>query len=73
MLASMASAHIKEDEKGNRIAVEKELSINVRDLCYKICKLAKVCYSKNKERFNFFNYNLVDIDRKTRTMFGLKK
>ena len=41
---------------------ERELSLNVRTLCWKICRVAKKYYETNKERFDFFNYHLIDWD-----------
>lgn len=55
-----AQAEMVKDEKGNDIAINKKLRINVRDLCWKICRLAEVCYDREREKFNFFEYNLVD-------------
>ena len=68
---SSAEAQLIKDENGNEKAVNKKLCINVRDLCWKICRLAEVCYTKDKDKFNFFNYNLVDTDHHTSRLFGL--
>ncbi len=67
-----SQAQIIKDENGNDKAINKELSINVRNLCWKICRLAEVCYKKDKDKFDFFNYNLVDTDYHTRNLFGMK-
>ena len=71
IVTGSAKAEIVKDENGNDKAVNKELCINVRDMCWKICRLAEICYSKDKEKFDFFNYNLVDTDYHTRKTFGI--
>lgn len=71
IVTGSAKAEIVKDENGNDKAVNKELCINVRDMCWKICRLAEICYSKDKEKFDFFNYNLVDTDFHTRKTFGI--
>lgn len=52
--------------------INKKFTVNVRNLCWKICILAEVCYIEDRDKFNFFNYNLVDIDYGTRRIFGIK-
>ena len=47
-------------------AVNIKYCINVKVLCYKLCKAASEYYSKNKEKFNFFNYRVVWCDFQTR-------
>lgn len=73
MLSGSSQAQIIKDENGNDKAVNKIFSISVRDMCWKICRLAEVCYKNNKEKFDFFNYNLVDTDYHTRSTFGMEK
>ena len=46
----------------NNKTINKKFSVNVRDLCWKLCRFAEVCYKEDKNKFNFFNYNLVDMD-----------
>lgn len=58
-----------EDEDGNKILVERKITINLKILCLKICTYAEKCYEMNKDKFSFFNYNLVDADYKTRKHF----
>ena len=70
IVTGSAKAEIVKDENGNDKAVNKELCINVRNMCWKICRLAESCYSKDKEKFDFFNYNLVDTDYQTRKRSG---
>lgn len=72
VITGSSEAEIVNDENGNDKAINKKFIVNVRDLCWKICRLAKVCYSENKDKFDFFNYNLVDIDYRTRHIFGIK-
>lgn len=63
MVGGISESEIVTDENGNEKAVNKKYSVDVRTLCWKICRLAEVCYSQNKEKFDFFNYNLVDTDK----------
>lgn len=72
VIVCSSESEIDQDENGNDIAINKKFTVNVRDLCSKICRLAEVCYSEDKVKFNFFNYNLVDIDYRTRHSFGIK-
>lgn len=73
VISGVAQAKIIKDENGNDKAINKKFTVNVRDLCWKLCRLAEVCYKKNKNKFNFFNYNLVDMDYGTRRIFGIDK
>ena len=70
---SSSEAEIVLDENGKEKAINKKYSVNVRDLCFKLCRLAEYYYNKHKDQFNFFNYNFVDTDYKTRQIFGIKK
>lgn len=45
--------------------VERELKVNIRHLCYLLCDAASKYYDANKEKFNFFDYELID-ERSTR-------
>ena len=72
VITGSSESEIDKDENGNDKAKNKKFTVNVRDLCWKICRLAEVCYSEDKDKFNFFNYNLVDIDYRTRHSFGIK-
>lgn len=65
-----SEAKIIKDERGNDKAVNKKLTVNVRNLCWKLCRLAEICYKENKDKFDFFNYNLVNMDYKTKRIFG---
>ena len=68
-----SEARLETDDKGKEKAVDKKYSVRIRDLCWKICVLAEDCYNKDKEKFNFFNYNIVNMDFGTRKLFGIKK
>ena len=72
VIVGSSESEIDQDKNGNDKAKNKKFTVNVRDLCWKICRLAEVCYSEDKDKFNFFNYNLVDIDYRTRHSFGIK-
>lgn len=72
VIVGSSEAKIIKDENGNDKAINKKFTVNVRYLCSKICRLAEVCYSEEKDKFDFFNYNLVDIDYRTRHSFGIK-
>lgn len=39
---------------------ERTLEINIVNLCSKLCNVAKVYYEDNKEKFDFFEYDLQD-------------
>lgn len=40
--------------------VNRELTVDIRTLCYNLKTAAKKYYDSNKSLFNFFNYTLVD-------------
>ena len=40
--------------------VGRELSVNLYHLCNIICRAATDYYNRNKEKFNFFKYDIVD-------------
>lgn len=42
----------------------KTYRVNVRRLCFIITANARAYYEKNKDLFNFFNYKLIDKDKK---------
>ncbi len=69
-VSGSSEAEIIKDENGNDKAINKKMTVNVRDLCWKICRLAEICYKKEKAKFNFFNYNLVNTDFSTKRTFG---
>ena len=43
--------------------VFRKFRLNLRDLCFKVTGVAKFYYENNKEKFSFFNYEFVDIDK----------
>ena len=47
-------------------SVNIKYCINIKLLCYKLCKAASKYYSNNKEKFDFFNYRVVWCDFQTR-------
>lgn len=72
-ISGASEAEIIKDENGNNKAINKKFTVNVRDLCWKLCRLAEVCYKEDRNKFNFFNYNLVNMDYRARRIFGLNK
>lgn len=42
---------------------KKTYIVNVRRLCYILCTTAKQYYIENKEKFNFFNYSIIVLDK----------
>ena len=54
---SGGSATIYHDSNGNH---GREIKIGIKNLCFKLCRLAKVYYEENKDKFNF-NYTLVKV------------
>ena len=52
-----------EDEQNNKIITAREIRLNVRNLCWKICTVARHYYEENKELFDFFNYHVIDWDK----------
>lgn len=56
-----ASSSSLEHEGGYRT-----FSVNIRNLCWKIDRLARKYYERNKEKFNFFNFSIVDWDEVTK-------
>lgn len=47
------------------------LSINIESLCEIICSASQKYYAKNKEKFDFINYHLVNTDYRTAKMFRI--
>ena len=42
----------------NNIIVERMITINMVNLCWKLCRAAKKYYQGNTQKFNFFNYQI---------------
>ncbi len=55
-----ADSAIKHENKNN---ANTEYYVNVRRLCYLLCTCAKGYYEKNKDRFTFFNYEILDLNK----------
>ena len=45
---------------GFRMDIKRTYHLSIRRLCFLICKAAEAYYDNNKEKFDFFNYRLVD-------------
>lgn len=71
IITSSSQAEIVKDEDGKEKEINRMISINVRNLCEQICIAAEKCYQKDKNKFDFFDYNLVDTDYTTRRLFEL--
>ena len=46
---------------GNDEIRERELKVNIVNLCEKLCRVAEGYYRDNKEIFNFFEYEIEDL------------
>lgn len=46
--------------KSNFADPERTLEINIVNLCWKLCLVAKAYYEDNKDKFDFFDYDLQD-------------
>ena len=46
--------------------------VNVRRLCLILCISAKAYYERNKDKFNFFHYSIIDLDSAISKMHDLK-
>lgn len=49
------------------------LTVNIESICEILCLAAGLYYKKNKAKFNFINYHLVNTDYRTAKMFRLSK
>ena len=47
------------------------LSVNIESLCEIICSISQKYYTKNKDKFDFINYRLVNTDYRTAKMFRM--
>ncbi|MDE5552955.1 MAG: hypothetical protein K2I67_00180 [Malacoplasma sp.] len=47
------------------------LSVNIESLCEIICSASQEYYAKNKEKFDFINYRIVNTDYRTAKMFRM--
>ena len=41
----------------------REYKVNIRRLCLRICSTVKGYYNENKNKFDFFNFKIVDYDK----------
>ncbi len=73
VISDSSESEIIKDENRNDKAISKKFTVNVRNLCSKLCRFAEVCYKADRNKFNFFNYNLVNMDYRTRRIFGIDK
>ena len=39
------------------------IKVNIKSLCWKLCRVAKKYFENNKDKFNFFNYTIVDMNK----------
>ncbi len=53
----------------NHDSGEKTYKVNLNGLCYKICAVAKGYYKRNPQKFNFFEYELIDKDERLSQFF----
>lgn len=60
---------VSNDKESNKSDKYIKYSINLRYLCGLICQATENYYEKNKELFDFFNYNLVQVDFHVRENF----
>lgn len=54
-------------------AVHIKYSVNIRHVCAVLCNGAGKYYREHKEEFNFFNYNIKNMDFRTRRMFAIQQ
>jgi len=47
----------------------RSYEVNVRRLCFVLCACAKAYYQKSPEKFDFFNYEIVDLDERKEQFF----
>ena len=56
--------------KYNHISGEKSYTVNLNNLCLKICSVAKEYYLQNKDKFDFFQFELIDKDERLSQLFN---
>lgn len=61
-----------EKTDGAENIIARKISINIASLCYLLCDSAEMYYKKNREKFKFIKYNLVDVDYHSRDMFKVE-
>lgn len=72
MYVSSSGIWTHKDFKDNDV-IERRLCINIRELCLKICREVELYYIDNKEKFNFFNYNLMKFYPNAKKIWDEKK
>lgn len=50
------------DTPNERNILQRNMQINLCELCLRICRVAKWYYNNNKNQFNFFKYHIIDWD-----------
>lgn len=56
----------------NEEIISKKYSVNIRELCSRLCEGANCYYKANKDRFDFIKYNLSNMDFQTRQIFQIE-
>lgn len=56
-------AEVVDEKEGKRKLENIVYEVNIRNLIFKICTCAEAYYKENKEKFNFLNYTIKNIDR----------
>ena len=56
----------------NNFTGKKSYRVNLNRLCLIICAVAKGYYDGNKEKFNFFEYELIDKDAQLSSFFCIQ-
>lgn len=69
IITGTAIAQIIEKD-GKEFAIDKHFSVNIRRICAIISSAAMRYYEKNKDKFNFFNYHIENMDFRTRKIFN---
>lgn len=57
------------NQNGKEKAINKIYSINLRKICNDIVYVVNKYYKENKDKFNFFNYHIENMDYRTRELF----
>ena len=55
----------------NRFSKQKRYTVSLNRLCLIICAVAEGYYNDNKEKFDFFNYELIDKDERLSQFFPI--
>lgn len=62
MFGGSSSIYYSIDCNGNKSVDEIEYEINIRNLVFKICRCAETYYKENKNKFNYINYKIKNVD-----------